>query len=167
MQLLSNRTTIIEKERVNHVNGLMAAALLFSVAVNIGAVGVFFKMYKRESLIPVQNNDEIYKSMEEFIGNMEKENEELFQNMTNYIKVKESEFDEKIRSLEEKRAVPAIVQAEPEIVSASVPEEAGQSNVETLYKQGFSPVQIAKVLKTELGQVELIINMLKKKRSYQ
>lgn len=145
----------------------MAAALLFSVAVNIGVAIAFFKLYKREILIPVQNNDEIYKSMEEFIENMEKENEELFQNMTNYIKVKESEFGEKLRSLEEKRGVSAIVRAEPEIVPASLPDEAGQNNVEALYKQGFSPAQIAKVLKIELGQVELIINMLKKKRSYQ
>ena len=159
--------TIIDKERVKFVNNYMAAALLLSVAVNMAAVFIFIKVYKMKMAIPVQNNDEIYKSMEDFIGNMEKEQEELFQNMTDYIKVKESEFNERIRSIEEETAIPAIVQAEPALVPASKSEEAGQANVETLYKQGFSPVQIAKVLKTELGQVELIINMLKKKQRYQ
>ncbi len=167
MRLLLNRTTIIKKERVNHVNGYLDAALILSVVVNVGAVFVLIKMYKLAAAIPVQNNDEIYKSMEEFIENMEKESDELFQNMTNYIKVKESEFDEKLRLVEEKRAAPAIVQAAPETVPAKMPEETGHGKVEKLYKQGFSPAQIAKVLKIELGQVELIINMLKKKQSYQ
>lgn len=149
------------------VNGYMAAALILSVVVNIGAVRVFIAMYKMTLVNPVQNNDEIYKSMEEFIGNMEKETDELFQNMTNYIKVIESEFDEKLRLVEEKKSFPSMVQTAPEAVHHQLPEETDQGNVEKLYKQGFSPAQIAKVLKTELGQVELIINMLNKKKSYQ
>ena len=36
-----------------------------------------------------------------------------------------------------------------------------------LYKQGFSEKQIAKVLQMDLGEVELVLNMFKKKQSYQ
>ncbi len=153
------------------MNYYIAAALLLSVMVNIGAIIVFVKMNKRESADPILTNDEIYIVMEEFVRVIEKENENLFQNMTDYIKVKEQELDEKIRSIEGQKEVSPIVEAEPELAPV-IPqindlEETGQVSVETLFKQGFSPAQIAKVLKTELSHVELIINMLKKKKSYQ
>lgn len=145
----------------------MAAALLLSLALNIGASLIFLKMYKHISAKSVLNNDIIYTKMEEFIGNMEKENEELFQNITNYIKVKESEFDEKFRSFEVEKEVLEIVQLESDLTPAKMEDGVEHEKVETLYKQGFSSLQIAKVLKIELGEVELIINMLKKKKSYQ
>ncbi len=153
------------------MNYYIAAALLLSVMVNIGAIIAFMKMNKRESADPILTNDEIYIVMEEFVRVIEKENENLFQNMTDYIKVKEQELDEKIRSIEGHKEVSPIVEAEPELApvipQVSDSEETGQVSVETLFKQGFSPAQIAKVLKTELSHVELIINMLKKKKSYQ
>ncbi|UJF27122.1 DUF6115 domain-containing protein [Planococcus sp. 107-1] len=45
--------------------------------------------------------------------------------------------------------------------------ESDQEKISKLHKQGFAPKQIAKVLKMEHGEVELIVNMLKKKKSYQ
>lgn len=152
----------------------LTAALLLSVMVNIGAIFLLLKMNKKESLDPTLTTDEIYIGMEEFVRAVEKENNYLFQNMTDYIKVKERELEKRIRAIEDKQPVSEIVQQEVEIELPKIEdiplkehEESGSDKVETLYKQGFSSAQIAKVLKIELGQVELIINMLKIKKSYQ
>jgi hypothetical protein len=41
-----------------------------------------------------------------------------------------------------------------------------EEKISQLYKQGFSPKQIAKVLQMEFGKVELIINLFKKRQGY-
>ncbi len=157
-----------------YMNVFLTAALLLSVMVNIGAIFFLWKMHKKESLDPTLTMDEIYIGMEEFVRTIEKENNYLFQNMTDYIKVKEQELEKRIRVIEGKQPFSELVPQEVEIdlpkledIPFKEQEEAGSDKVETLYKQGFSSAQIAKVLKIELGQVELIINMLNLKKSYQ
>lgn len=123
---------------------------------------MFFVKWSKERQ-PSTDREEILSSLEEFVENIEEKNEELFQNVMEYIKVKESELEQRIASLEEKPAF-----AVEEIVVPEIPAPAkSPEGVETLYKQGFSAKQIAKVLKMENGEVELAINMLNKKKSYQ
>ncbi|MBW9234811.1 hypothetical protein JQK62_21740 [Leptospira santarosai] len=52
-------------------------------------------------------------------------------------------------------------------VAASEVHEQENDKMLKLYKQGFSEKQIAKVLQMDLGEVELVLNMFKKKQSYQ
>lgn len=143
------------------VSGLLIALLVVSALLNAGAVVFFLKWNKEQR--PVVNREEILSSMEKFVENIEEKNEELFQNLADYIKVKESEFGQRIELLEKRQGFEA-----EEIVLPEVPAPAkSPESVETLYKQGFSAKQIAKVLKLENGEVELAINMLNKKKSYQ
>lgn len=143
------------------VNGLLIALLVLSALLNAGAVVFFIKWNKERIVSP--NSDELLISIEEFVNNIEEKNGELFQNISDYIKVKESEFEQRIALLEEKQNFKI-----EEIVLPEAPEPAkSPESVETLYKQGFSAKQIAKVLRMENGEVELAINMLNKKKSYQ
>ncbi|MGO1057811.1 DUF6115 domain-containing protein [Planococcus sp. FY231025] len=143
------------------VNGLLIALLVVSALLNAGAV-MFFIKWNKERIIS-SNSDKLLISIEEFVNKIEEKNEELFQNMTDYIKVKESDFEQRIALLEEKQNFKIEEIVLPE---AAEPAKAPES-VETLYKQGFSAKQIAKVLGMENGEVELAINMLNKKKSYQ
>lgn len=143
------------------VNGLLIALLVVSALLNAGAV-VFFVKWNKER-VSVESDDEMLSSLEKFVEKIEEKNEDLFQNMADYIKVKESEFEQRIALLEEKQEF-----AVEEIVLPEIPASAkSPEGVETLYKQGFSAKQIAKVLKMENGEVELAINMLNKRKSYQ
>lgn len=143
------------------MSGILVALLVLSALLNAGAVVFFVKRMKAQP--SSSDREEILISLEEFVENIEEKNEELFQNMLEYIKVKESELEQRIARLEEKPAFPL-----EEIVVPEIPAPAkSPESVETLYKQGFSAKQIAKVLKMENGEVELAINMLNKKKSYQ
>lgn len=142
------------------VNGLLIALLVFSALLNAGAV-VFFIKWNKERIIN-SNSDELLISIEEFVNNIEEKNEELFQNITDYIKVKESDFEQRLALLEEKQNF----QIEEIVLPQATDPAKSPESVETLYKQGFSAKQIAKVLEMENGEVELAINMLNKKKSY-
>lgn len=139
----------------------MIALLVVSALLNAGAV-VFFVKWNKERL-PASDREEMLSSMEKFVEIIEEKNEELFQNLMDYIKVKESEFGQRIELLEKQPGFEV-----EEVVVLEVPATAkSPESVETLYKQGFSAKQIAKLLKMENGEVELAINMLNKKKSYQ
>ncbi|MFD1862087.1 DUF6115 domain-containing protein [Planococcus chinensis] len=142
------------------VNGLLIALLVFSALLNAGAV-VFFIKWNKERVSDV-NSEELLISIEEFVNNIEKKNDELFQNMMDYIKVKESDFEQRLALLEEKQNF----QIEEIVLPQATDPAKSPEGVETLYKQGFSAKQIAKVLGMENGEVELAINMLNKKKSY-
>lgn len=143
------------------MSGILVALLVISALLNAGAVVFFVKWIKERQ--PSVDREEMLSILEEFVENIEEKNEELFQNMLEYIKVKESELEQRIARLEEKPAFPL-----EEIVVPEIPAPAkSPESIETLYKQGFSAKQIAKVLKMENGEVELAINMLNKKKSYQ
>lgn len=143
------------------VNGLLIALLVVSALLNAGAV-VFFIKWNKER-VSNANSEELLISIEEFVNNIEEKNEELFQNLTDYIKVKESDFEQRIALLEEKQNF----QIEEIVLPQATDPAKSPERVETLYKQGFSAKQIAKVLGMENGEVELAINMLNKKKSYQ
>lgn len=143
------------------VNGLLIALLVVSALLNAGAV-VFFIKWNKERVSDT-NREELLISIEEFVKNIEEKNEELFQNITDYIKVKESDFEQRIALLEEKQNL----QIEEIVLPQTTDPAKSPESVETLYKQGFSAKQIAKVLGMENGEVELAINMLNKKKSYQ
>lgn len=143
------------------VNGLLIALLVVSALLNAGAV-VFFIKWNKER-VSETNSEELLISIEEFVNNIEEKNEELFQNITDYIKVKESDFEQRLALLEEKQNF----QIEEIVLPQAADPAKSPESVETLYKQGFSAKQIAKVLGMENGEVELAINMLNKKKSYQ
>lgn len=152
---------------------LLIELIVLVLLLNIRAIIVLMRnRQKREELS--EEAALIHQGMEEFVEKIEKENEELYQKLADYIKVKEDKFEKRVRLLEkqlaaEKTGVSVEVE-EPEKQEEShflVEAESDQEKVAKLHKQGFAPKQIAKVLKVEHGEVELIVNMLKKKKSYQ
>lgn len=148
-----------------------------SILLNIVSIVILFQCKKLNNQDETQKEDDaeaIHQSMEAFVTKMERENDALYQKLVTYIKGKENEFNKRVRLLEEK--------LEGEVTSPSVLESTSnyqvdvkqsnshhpsdkdqeQEKISQLYKQGFSPKQIAKVLQMDHGKVELIINMLKK-----
>jgi len=130
-----------------------------------------FKQHRTQLLA---DTEAIHQSMEEFVTNLEKENDELYNKLIDYIKVKESKLDERIQRLEEQldsginsasTSVHTIDKQQTNDINSNV-DEFENEKISKLYKQGFSPAQITKVLKMDQGEVELVINMVKKKQSY-
>lgn len=152
---------------------LLIELIVLVLLLNIRAIIVLVQnKQKREELS--EDTALIHQGMEEFVEKIEKENEELYQKLADYIKVREDKFEKRIRLLEKQLAagkIEAPVQLEmPEQQEESHlfdEVESDQEKISKLHKQGFAPKQIAKVLKMEHGEVELIVNMLKKKKSYQ
>lgn len=152
---------------------LLIELIVLVLLLNIRAIVVLVQnKRKREELS--EDTALIHQGMEEFVEKIEKENEELYQKLADYIKVREDKFEKRIRLLEKQLAagkIEAPVQLEmPEQQEESHlfdEVESDQEKISKLHKQGFAPKQIAKVLKMEHGEVELIVNMLKKKKSYQ
>lgn len=152
---------------------LLIELIVLVLLLNIRAIVVLVQnKQKREELS--EDTALIHQGMEEFVEKIEKENEELYQKLADYIKVREDKFEKRIRLLEKQLAAGKIevpVQLEmPEQQEESHlygEVESDQEKISKLHKQGFAPKQIAKVLKMEHGEVELIVNMLKKKKSYQ
>lgn len=100
----------------------------------------------------------VHESMAEFVTQLEKENDELYDKLIAYVKESEIHLMKRIESLEENFA--------PDSKGAEASEEV---SVETekiiqLSKQGFSTKQIAKVLQTDLGKVELVVKMNNKRQ---
>lgn len=99
---------------------------------------------------------EIYKSMAEFVAQLEKENKELYDKLLAHIKVGELNLAKRVELLEKNLAsefeeAPAIASMETE-------------KIIQLSRQGFSSKQIAKVLQTDHGKVELVVNMNNKRQ---
>ncbi|MDQ0430689.1 hypothetical protein QOZ98_003568 [Planomicrobium stackebrandtii] len=95
----------------------------------------------------------VHESMAEFVAQLEKENDELYDKLIAYVKESEIHLTKRIESLEGNFA--------PSSKEIEIPEEA---SVETkkiiqLSRQGFSTKQIAKVLQTDHGKVELVVKM--------
>lgn len=147
-----------------------------SILINIVSIVVLFKGKKFQNESQKNENTEIQDSIESFVAKMEKENDALYQKLVHYIKLKEGAVEERLRILEKKmeaygRNVSVIEQSstEDEIqTKTDQPSDKDQEEekVSQLYKQGFSPKQIAKVLQMDYGKVELIINMFNKRQSY-
>ncbi|MCJ1909748.1 DUF6115 domain-containing protein [Planococcus ruber] len=152
---------------------LLIELIVLVLLLNIRAIVVLIQNKQRREELS-EDAALIHQGMEEFVEKIEKENEELYQKLADYIKVKEDKFEKRIRLLEKQLAAGRTDAPEPPEVSEK--QETGplfagagshQEQVSKLHKQGFAPKQIAKVLKMEHGEVELIVNMLKKKKSYQ
>lgn len=163
---------------------LLILLILLAIAVNIRSF-IALNQFQKQRKIMLEDAEAVNASMEEFVANLEQENDELYNRLVEHIAQKESRIEERMRELELKigsgTAVHAADQAlvapktktvkqkktakpaEPEID----PELPENEKVEQLHKQGFSPAQIAKVVAAERGEIELIINMYKKKQSYQ
>lgn len=92
----------------------------------------------------------IHEDMAEFIAQIEKENKELYDKLLSHLKGSESDLVERIERLEEKLA--SEFEEVPEIDSIET------EKIMQLSRQGFSFEQIAKVLQTEYGKVELVVN---------
>ncbi|WP_251478057.1 DUF6115 domain-containing protein [Planococcus sp. NCCP-2050] len=152
---------------------LLIELIVLVLLLNIRAIVVLVQnKQKREELS--EDTALIHQGMEEFVEKIEKENEELYQKLADYIKVREDKFEKRIRLLE-KQLVVGKIEAPVQLEMPEQQEEShlfdevesDQEKISKLHKQGFAPKQIAKVLKMEHGEVELIVNMLKKKKSYQ
>ena len=157
---------------------LLIELIVLAILLNIRALFVLLRFRQKNRQL-TEDTEALHQNMEEFVSNVEKENEELYQKFAEYIKVKESRLEERIRLLEDQHTtgiqnapietkplqVALLEKVDSEIVQDD--NEPENEKVAKLYKQGFSAKQISKVLKVEYGEVELIINMLEKKKSYQ
>ena len=163
---------------------LLILLILLAIAVNIRSFRAL-NQFQKQRKIMLEDAEAVNSSMEEFVANLEKENDELYNRLVEHIAQKESRMEERIRKLELGGGNGIVVEstdrvpvapktktvkqnktakpAEPEID----PELPENEKIEQLHKQGFSPAQIAKVVAAERGEIELIINMYKKKQSYQ
>lgn len=152
-----------------------------TVLLNIGSVLLLIQCKKINHLDKKDEVQAIQQSMEAFVTRMEKENDELYQQLAKYLKSNQRSTDERIQSLEEKiRSLEA--KLEEEAVGETMNEASddledwGQSNADEppqdeetilqLFKQGFAPKQIAKILQIDNGRIELIINLYKKRQSH-
>lgn len=152
---------------------LLIGLIILVILVNIRSFMVL-SQFKQQRTQLLEDTEAIHQSMEEFVTNLEKENDELYNKLIDYIKVKESKLDERIRLLEDQldsgimsasTSVHTIDKQQTNDINSNV-DEFENEKIAKLYKQGFSPSQITKVLKMDQGEVELVINMLKKKQSY-
>ncbi len=156
---------------------LLIGLVILVILVNIRSF-IVLTQFKQKRTQMLQDTEAIHQSMEEFVTNIEKENDELYHKLVDYIKVKESQLDERIRLLEEQLDTSLMIaptnvhtidnQGDEEQTNDfySNEKELENEKISKLYKQGFSPTQITKVLKIDQGEVELVINMLIKKQSY-
>lgn len=153
---------------------LLIGLIILVILVNIRSFMVLsqFKQQRTQLLV---DTEAIHQSMEDFVANLEKENDELYNKLIDYIKEKESKLVERIRRLEEQldsgtiTSVHTIDKQNDEKQTSDIDsnvDEFENEKISKLYKQGFSPSQITKVLKIDQGEVELVINMLKKRQSY-
>lgn len=144
---------------------LLIGLIVLMIIVNIRSF-VILAQFQQEKVKMAKENEEIKRSMEEFVASLEKENDELYSKMVNYIKMNESKFEHRLLQLEETRELTVL----PEQDELPLPEkvEAGSEHekIGLLHKQGFTPKQIAKIVQEDFGKVELIINMLNKKKGY-
>lgn len=155
---------------------LLIGLIILMILVNIRSF-IVLNQFKQKRTQMLEDTDAIHQSMEDFVTNLEKENDELYYKLVDYIKEKESKLDERIRLLEEQldsevkrthNMEHTTDQGDEEqtIVMNSIVNQKENEKIPTLFKQGFSPKQIAKVLQIDHGEVELVVNMLRKKESY-
>ena len=165
---------------------LLIGLILLAIAVNIRSFMVL-KQFQNQRKTMLEDAEAVNLSMEEFVEKLEQENEELYKRLIEHITQKESRMEERLRELEQKigqgpaalssESLPAakgpkakaekqkkMPKAAEPVVDSELPEN---ERIEQLHKQGFSTAQISKVVTAERGEIELIINMFKKKQSYQ
>jgi regulator of replication initiation timing len=155
---------------------LLIGLIILVILVNIRSF-IVLNQFKQKRAQMLEDTDAIHQSMADFVTNLEKENDELYHKLVDYIKEKESKLDERIRLLEEQldsevKRTPNMEHTTEQkddkqtIAMNSIVNEKENGKISTLFKQGFSPKQIAKVLQIDHGEVELVVNMLRKKESY-
>ncbi|WP_404330196.1 DUF6115 domain-containing protein [Mesobacillus maritimus] len=153
----------------------ISVSIGLSILLNILSLLMLIQSKKRNDSDTEKDVQTIQQSVEHFILKIETENDNLYQKIVHYVKTNQHGADgripileEKIRLLEEKLEFegPSDDQKGELPPHASLPSNQIQDeeSVQQLFKQGFSPRQIAKVLQMEDGEVELIINLLKKRQ---
>lgn len=163
---------------------LLILLILLAIAVNIRSFMVLNQFQKQRKNM-LEDAEAVKSSMEEFVANLEEENDGLYNRLVEHIAQKESRTEERLRELEQKIAEGPEASAPEAVPAAKKPKTAKQKaaskppeqavdpelpeneKIEQLHKQGFSTAQISKVVTAERGEIELIINMFKKKQSYQ
>lgn len=163
---------------------LLILLILLAIVVNIRSF-MALNQFQKQRKIMLEDAEAVNSSMEQFVANLEQENDELYNRLVEHIAQKENRMEKRMRELELKIGNGSIAQgAEPAPVTPKTkagkqkkaakpaepavdPELPENEKIEQLHKQGFSPEQIAKVVTAERGEIELIINMYKKKQSYQ
>lgn len=167
------------------VEWLLIALIVLTIVVNIRSFMVLAQ-FKRQRKQMAEDTAILHQNMEEFVASIEVENDELYSKLADTIKENEKRLEERIRRLEDQKANPvpiepteltepsppaesAVIETELQPPAEQEPEEELQdiAKIEQLHKQGFSAQQIAKVVEAKRGEVELVINMFKKKQSYQ
>lgn len=166
------------------VEWLLILLILLAIAVNIRSFMVL-NQFRKQRKNMLDDAEAVKANMEEFVANLEEENDALYNRLVEHIAQKESRTEERLRELEQKiaggpeAATPAALPAAKKPKAAKQkalpkppepavdPELPENEKIEQLHKQGFSTAQISKVVTAERGEIELIINMFKKKQSYQ
>ncbi|TLS36650.1 DUF6115 domain-containing protein [Pseudalkalibacillus caeni] len=144
--------------------------IVISIVLHLVSLLAIVILFQKQSLSSpghsMEGNIEgIKESMAGFVKELEQENQLLAEKLIQYIDRKEEALRADF-SLSQKDSVamhdesPIEEQSGSEINDSLQPEE----QVIQLYKQGFSSHQIASTLKKGTGEVELIINMYKKRK---
>jgi DNA primase large subunit len=144
---------------------LLIGLIVLMIIVNIRSF-VILAQFQKEKATMAEDNEHMKRSMEEFVANLEKENDELYSKMVNYIKLNEQKLEQRLRQMEELRELPASPEQSEIIVQEKVEAGSEQEKIGVLHKQGFTPKQISKIVQEDFGKVELVINMLNKKKGY-
>ncbi|AQQ54114.1 hypothetical protein [Planococcus lenghuensis] len=146
---------------------VLIGLFVLAILVNIRSFVLLNQLKQQKSRFDSETAD-IYRNLEMFTADIEEKNEELYKEFLVHIENKEAQFNERLLELEEKLgSQPNDAPVVDEDIASLDAGFEDNKKVETLHKQGFSPEQIAKVLRLELGKTELIVNMLNRKRSYQ
>lgn len=131
--------------------------LLAAISIVLLLMNVLLMLTVKKQRVD-EDPTEVHESMAEFVTQLEKENDELYDKLIAYVKESEIHLTKRIESLEENFA-PGSKEAE-----ASEEVSVETEKIIQLSKQGFSTKQIAKVLQTDLGKVELVVKMNNKRQ---
>lgn len=156
---------------------LLAGLIILTLVINIRSISVF-SQYQQKKEEMDKNLIALHQVIEDFVKQMEGGNEELYQKLTEYVHDKESRLEERLHLVEVKLEEQLRTEIpEAESVDSHQKEKLDllvrtenlnkSEKISKLYLQGFSIKQIAKILKIDTGEVELMINMLNRKKSHQ
>lgn len=163
---------------------LLILLILLAIAVNIRSF-IVLNQFQKQRKNMLDDAEAVKANMEDFVANLEEENDALYNRLVEHIAQKESRTEERLRELEQKVAEGPEPSTPEAVTATKMPKTAKQKaapmppepavdpelpeneKIEQLHKQGFSTAQISKVVTAERGEIELIINMFKKKQSYQ
>jgi len=154
------------------VIGYLISIIILLIALNIFVIYFFVRFIRKQR---ITEHEAFIQSINEYVNQVEENNDKLLENILEHFQEKEILLNDRIHLLEEKleqkeKAILKTENVDMKIEEESSPnitnhefstQEEKYTHILTLFKQGFTPNQIAKVLHIQQGEVELVLNMNK------